>query len=477
MAVRTTDSDNAAASVLPAEAEDPDAAEPGLLLIFAAGRPYCTSLPLSESPLEIGRGAGVLTEHPDTLMSRHHARATYCQGTFTITDLGSRNGSAVDGAPLQGTVTVGAGVIVRLGGSLFMSCQDLRPFQKLGVSVTDGRIHGPSLQRALRTIIHIAASHRILHIIGESGAGKESFAQTFHRACAPAGGPLVTLNCATIPEGIAERLLFGSRKGAFSGATTDSEGYFEAANGGTLFLDEIAELAPTVQGKLLRVIETGEFVQLGATRPRKVHFRVCTATHRDLRVMIQDGRFRSDLYYRIGMPQVTVPSLRQRREEIPWLIVGAVQSVSPGLGTDVTLVESCLLRSWPGNVRELMAEVRTAAHNTSAEGKSVVTRSHLSASAGIVLQPTAPEQRGKTGTDDQASPGQEAAGTVPMASMNQSKGSSETTLRSRHQVIAALLTTKSNISAAARLLQLHRTQLRRLLVDYKINPDKLRKLS
>src|SRR5262249_18714382 len=136
--------------------------------------------------------------------------------------------------------------------------------------------------------------------IGESGVGKELLAMAYHAAGAGAKAPFVAVNCATIPRELAERLLFGTRRGAYTGAAEDAEGYLAAADGGTLFLDEVGELDPAVQAKLLRFLETGEVLPLGHTRPHKVSVRVCSATLHDLREAVSAGRFRQDLYYRIG---------------------------------------------------------------------------------------------------------------------------------------------------------------------------------
>src|SRR5262249_25883004 len=160
----------------------------------------------------------------------------------------------------------------------------------------------------------------------------------------------------TISETIAERLLFGAKRGAFSGADADADGYLQAADGGTLFLDEIAELGLAVQAKLLRVLENKEVLPVGATRARPIALRLCSATHKGLRAQVEAGRLREDLFFRIATPQVSVPPLRQRLEEIPWLLQVAAQSVAPNLKLSASLVETCLLRSWPGNVRELLAE-------------------------------------------------------------------------------------------------------------------------
>lgn len=465
-----TDSANPSpASDSPSGADGTDSQEVGMVLVFAAGHPYCMSLRLSSTPIEIGRGHGALLDHRDSLMSRRHVRVCYREGQFEVTDLGSRNGSAVNGVPLRGSRTVGDGALIRLGGSLFFCCHDIRPFRQRGIARTEDHVYGPSTQIVLDTVAHIAASSRTLHICGESGSGKESLAHAFHRAAPPPIGPLVAVNCAAIPEGIAERLLFGARKGAFSGAANDSQGYIEAADGGALFLDEIAELDMVVQGKLLRVIETGELLPLGAIRPRKVQFRVCTATHKDLRSLAEAGSFRRDLYFRIGVPQVSVAPLRARKEEIPWLILSAVQAVSQGLSADVSLVETCILRDWPGNVRELLSEIKAAALMTRAAGKTIVTSSCLRPSAGMAMPPvsTAPDREVPLGAAASS-----VEGIIGSAAKPRSKGAALT----RQQVIEALVAARGNTSAAARSLGIHRTQLRRLLDRYKVDRDKLREL-
>ena len=472
------------------------APEPGLLLVFSAGQPYCALLPLGSSATEIGRGQGALSELPDASMSRRHAHVSAQGDRFVVIDLDSRNGSAINAVPLRGRAEVGAGTLVRLGESLFLCCADLRPYRQLGVTVTGPYVRGPALQVVSSTVAHIATSSRVLHICGESGTGKESLAHAFHHSGPQSAGRLIAVNCAAIPEGIAERLLFGVRKGAFSGAVQDSEGYIEAANGGTLFLDEIAELDAVVQGKLLRVIETGELLPLGMTRPRKVQFCVCTATHRDLRSLAEAGSFRRDLYFRIGMPMISLPPLCQRREEIPWLIRNAVQAAASDLAADVSLVETCMLRRWPGNIRELLAEVSAATLKGRAAGSARVMSVHLTESAGMAMpspqaatRASAPRalsaepaaiaesDRGQPAaaassvpTAPSASPPDKARGGTFAARPNRDAGGT----RTRQQILAALLATQGNLSAAARDLGIHRTQLRRLLTRHRIDLHKVR---
>lgn len=440
-------------------------------MVFAAGQAFCALFPIGAAPLEVGRGHSMLLDHPDSLMSRRHARFSYRDGRFDVTDLGSRNGSAVDGVPLHGTVTAAPGSLVRLGGSLFLCSSDIHPFRCFGITRANQRVLSSTIKSLLGTIAHLASSSRTLFIVGESGAGKETLAQEFHRESPQRGGPFVAVNCAAIPEGIAERLLFGARKGAFSGVTNDSQGYIEAADGGTLFLDEIAELDLAVQAKLLRVIETGELLPLGATRPRTVQLRVCSATHKDLRTLTQEGKFRSDLYFRIGMPQVCIPPLRERKEEIPWLIVVAVSAGKPELPIDVSLVESCILRPWPGNVRELLAEINTAAILARASGKKLLSSEHLRSSAGAAMhRPPVPANLAPAGVPVAA----------PASVSVTGSGTTPSPVRkaplSLAQVLAALIEARGNISETARALQIHRTQLHRLVNRYEIDPKMLKEL-
>jgi transcriptional regulator with PAS, ATPase and Fis domain len=164
------------------------------------------------------------------------------------------------------------------------------------------------MQRIYAAIADAARDSRTLLVVGPTGAGKELAARHFHRAGPRPQGPFVAVNCATIPAGLAERVLFGAVRGAYSGADSNADGYVHAADGGVLFLDELGELELTVQAKLLRFLETREVYAVGATRPRTVDVRVCSATHRDLRAMAGRREFREDLYFRLGRPQVALPA-------------------------------------------------------------------------------------------------------------------------------------------------------------------------
>src|SRR5262249_30230012 len=229
-----------------------------------------------------------------------------------------------------------------------------------------------------------------LHITGETGSGKELAARRFHETGPRPDGKFIAVNCATIPAALAERLLFGARKGAYSGADTDTEGYVQAAHGGSLFLDEVAELELAVQAKLLRVLETREVVPLGGSHGKKVDVRFCSATHGGLRARVADGRFREDLFFRIGRPEVRLPPLRERAEEIPWLVQAALE----GATAHVSLVERALACAGRGNTRELALETREAARPAASEaGAEVQARPLASALPLLPSEPTSDTQR------------------------------------------------------------------------------------
>jgi transcriptional regulator with PAS, ATPase and Fis domain len=261
----------------------------------------------------------------------------------------------------------------------------------------------------------------------------------------------VAVNCAAIPHAIAERLLFGAKRGAYSGADADAPGYVQEADGGTLFLDEIAELEPQVQAKLLRVLESKEVLPLGASKPRKVDFAFCSATNKDLRTLVAAGTLREDLYFRIGRPAVTLPALRNRPEEIPALIVQELAALSPAPTAHVSLVEQCILRPWPGNVRELRAEIRAAAQAALTNSQRVTAR-HLSATAGSVFGGVMPDLRPSAPDEHTAPPSDGPRKRMPRVDVE-----------SRQRIEDALRANAGNISASARALGLHRTQLRRLI--------------
>ena len=218
--------------------------------------------------------------------------------------------------------------------------------------------HGAAMQELFHRILRAAASEASVLITGESGTGKELVARALHDNSSRAGGPYLRVHCAAFPEHLLEAELFGHARGAFTGAATAREGRFEAAHGGTLLLDEIGEVPLSVQVKLLRVLQEREIERLGENKTRKVDVRILAATHRDLAVMVQNGEFRADLYYRLRVLPLHVPALRERREDIPLLAdtllthLRARPSASQAQLAPEAL-DRLLAHDWPGNVREL----------------------------------------------------------------------------------------------------------------------------
>ncbi len=215
----------------------------------------------------------------------------------------------------------------------------------------------PSFVKALKMASVLAGHTMPVLIQGETGTGKELAAKLIHRLSPREAGPLIPVNCGAMPENLIESLLFGHRKGAFTGATTDVAGKFEQADGGTLFLDEIGELPVELQPRLLRVLEDGVIDPLGAKKPRKVDVRVIAATNRDLEAAMDAGAFREDLYYRLSCGMICLPSLRERRTDIPLLTLHLLDKFNRSLKRPKTLKPDALARlqeqRWQGNVRDL----------------------------------------------------------------------------------------------------------------------------
>jgi transcriptional regulator with PAS, ATPase and Fis domain len=216
----------------------------------------------------------------------------------------------------------------------------------------------PTLNHALNTAAQVAATDLTVLIVGESGVGKEVFSQIIHSLSARKHNPFIAVNCGAIPEGTIDSELFGHEKGSFTGAVDSRKGYFETVSGGTIFLDEIGELPLGTQARLLRVLETGEFIRVGSSKVQKSDVRVIAATNRELLEFTQKGRFREDLYYRLNTVPIRVPSLRDRKEDIPLLFRKFVVDFSDKYKTkpiflDAEARDILAQYPWPGNVREL----------------------------------------------------------------------------------------------------------------------------
>src|SRR5438309_1496143 len=225
--------------------------------------------------------------------------------------------------------------------------------------------NSPALEEVLEQVERVAPTDSTVLIQGETGTGKELIAHAIHNISSRCGRPFVRLNCAAIPLDLLESELFGHEKGAFTGAIAQKIGRFEMADKGTLFLDEVGDIPPALQPKLLRVLQEQEFERLGSGRTHRVDVRLVAATNRDLVKMVARGQFRSDLYYRLDVFPILLPSLRQRREDIPALVTHFVKIFSRRMGKQVDSIPPETMAafqgySWPGNIRELQNLVERA---------------------------------------------------------------------------------------------------------------------
>ncbi|UHQ19166.1 sigma 54-interacting transcriptional regulator [Lysobacter sp. KIS68-7] len=288
----------------------------------------------------------------------------------------------------------------------------------------------------------VAPTDTTVLLSGESGTGKEVIARFIHRGSARRDGPFIALNCAALPEQLLESELFGHERGAFTGAVATRTGKLEQAAGGVLFLDEVAEMSPTVQAKFLRVLQEREFQRLGGTRTLHADVRVLAATHRNLPQAIERGTFREDLFYRLAVFDLPLPSLRERREDIPLLIDAFLEESGrnvgrPAAGIDDAALASLVAHDWPGNVRELRNAIERAV--ILCEG-GLVTAAHLPMGIGAAANGAARDRQATVHFD---------------ASRAQSLGDAERAL-----IVDALARAGQNKSQAARLLGITRAQLR-----------------
>jgi formate hydrogenlyase transcriptional activator len=225
--------------------------------------------------------------------------------------------------------------------------------------------NSPALETVLEQVKRVAPTNSTVLIQGETGTGKELIARAIHNISSRCGRPFVKINCAAIPLDLLESELFGHEKGAFTGAIAQKLGRFEMADKGTLFLDEVGDIPPALQPKLLRVLQEQEFERLGGSRTHKVDVRLVAATHRNLPEMTESGEFRSDLYYRMNVFPVFLPSLRARREDIPLLVEHFVELSIRRTGRPIDYIPQGTMDAltsyhWPGNIRELQNLIERA---------------------------------------------------------------------------------------------------------------------
>jgi transcriptional regulator of acetoin/glycerol metabolism len=404
-------------------------------------------------PRLVGRMADLAVCLPGSDVSRHHASLQRgADGELTLVDLESRNGTQVNGASVR-VKRLDLADVVRIGGWVGVITDAPEPVSE----IAPGLFGGGVLRRAITPLFKAAPSDLPIVLEGETGTGKEVVARAIH-AWSGRPGPFVAVNCAALPEGLAEAELFGYRRGAFTGAERASPGFFRAADGGTLLLDEIQELPLALQAKLLRVLEQREVQPLGDARPVPFNVRVVVAGQESLLGAVRERRFRSDLLARLDGLTLRLPPLRGRREDVPalfsqlWTTLGGGQP--PTLEFD--FVERLCVHDWPLNVRELVLLVRRLLVFCGTELK--LRARHLPARIGEAVE--------------------RPRSTRPSAEPPRDKSSEAVASLDRielPELIAALRASQGNVARASTLLGITRQRAYRLIEGHSLDLEELRK--
>jgi DNA-binding NtrC family response regulator len=384
----------------------------------------------------------------DGSVSTRHARLTAtASGRWVLEDLGSKNGSAIGGVLVTAPVEIEPGTVFELGRT-FVALIEGPPAAQVPADLPVGlRTMDPTLEQALaRAAKHLAADAAVL-VCGDSGVGKERVAGGLHQLLGRPGD-LVAVNCGALPSTLVESELFGHRRGAFSGATSDRVGFVQAADRGTLFLDEVGDLPLPAQAALLRVLQEREVTPIGATRPVAVDLRVISATHRDLGAMVGAGQFRADLLARLIGSVVTVPPLRARPADLGLLVGSILSELAPDRVATVRLrrdaARSLYDRTWPANVRELSAVLRGA---LALCGDDPIGTEHLS-------PPTTAVATAAVASPDAVAPLDD---------------------RRREELVRLLDEHRGNVAAVARALQRHRSAIFRWMREYGLDAEHFRR--
>lgn len=441
---------------------------PVLIVVFEADRPRARPLriDLTEvTSLAIGRGPARAVERdgttlrlqlPDGWMSGRHAQIGKVLGEHIFEDLGSRNGSFYEGAKCT-RLKLQPGDRFECGHTFFAfdHCEadapldldmDIAPPGTAGTETIDWRFADQ-----LELLDRAAGSAISIILGGESGTGKELMARAIHQR-SQRSGPIVAVNCGALPPNLVEGELFGHRKGAFSGANEDRPGLVRSADRGTLFLDEIGDLPLAAQAAFLRVLEDRSVVPIGTSRPVPVDLRLVSATHRDLSVLVAEGKFRADLLARLAGFRMTLPSLRERRVDLGLLISSILRTLlgdtRPGFRFSLEAARAIVAHDWPLNVRELDRALRTGI----ALSGDTLELAHIEPSlfklpAGSRMTPTAMKAVAEPAADDDV-------------------------LRAR--LVECLVQHKGNISAVARELGKARMQIQRWCKRFALDPESYR---
>jgi transcriptional regulator of acetoin/glycerol metabolism len=425
-----------------------------LALVWLFPRPGVPATRLSwpgDGELVIGRDPSCAVQLDGSEVSRRHASLRRDDKTAAtlLVDLSSHNGIRVGGQPVA-SAELALGDVVRIGGWIGVVANAPSEFTEIAAGLFGGAV----LQAAVAPLRQAAPSSLTIVLEGETGTGKEVVTRSVHQ-WSGRPGPLVAVNCAALPEGLAEGELFGYRRGAFTGADRASPGFFRSAEGGTLLLDEVSDLPLPLQAKLLRVLQEKEVQPLGETRPVPVNVRIVVASQQPLMDAVRDGRFRADLLARLDGLTVRLPPLRQRKEDVPHLFsrVLGEQTQGKAPAVDGDLVERLCVHDWPFNVRELVQLVRQLLilH----PGESLLGARHLPTRIGVRdLHAGAPAVTGKNLARSPGSPTGEA---VELPAL-----------------LVALRASGGNVTRAAAMLGITRQRAYRLMESHAVDLDAIR---
>lgn len=389
----------------------------------------------------------------DETISKHHFELSFSEDGPILRDLGSTNGTVVDGSRV-GLIYLKKNSYIQAGQTTLrfvISDEDVEI--ELSRRTNFGRLlgHSPPMQAAFATLEKAAKTDSTVLILGESGTGKELAAQGLHEHSARKTGEFLIFDCGAASPSLIESQLFGHARGAFTGATDAKAGVVEAAQGGTLVLDEIGELPIELQPKLLRVLENRTIRRLGETRDRSIDVRFVACTNRNLNQEVEAGRFRQDLLYRLSVISVRLPPLRERPEEIPRLIRHFVNLLGGDSGAELPepLLKLLLDHRWPGNVREL---------------KNFVERY-------LAFPSSAPEQLlGISATADESGDSENRPSIVADLPFHEAKQHWNDHFE-KHYLMLLLERHKGNISAVAREAELSRQTCYRLMLKHELRSD------
>lgn len=309
---------------------------------------------LIEGVASLGRSPKCTIQVIDPHVSLEHCQVEKRPHGYYVRDLKSKNGVKLNGLPvLEARLFDGARIQIGSSEFIFQFKQEKRIPNQIPL-----KSKNRSWSAHLSSIYGLAQSHLPVFLQGESGCGKEVLAQTIHHLSPQTAAPFISVNCGALTETLVESELFGHIKGSFTGATHDRKGAFECARGGTLFLDEIGDLPPTLQPKLLRALENNEIRPVGSDKLIKTNVRIITATHKNLEQMVNNKSFRSDLYFRINVIKIPLPTLRERIEDFEDLL--NIFCKDYRVGFSLSAIEELKKHSWPGNIRELKNMVARA---------------------------------------------------------------------------------------------------------------------